>query len=98
MRCDRDGDSVRAPAAQSVSLPNHPCAIAPRQLARPGWPPGRSRLSPADTGVTGQPVALPSPRRANHRRDLDPSARAWAPGVLCLCARDAARPAWAKLA
>ena len=64
-RSDRIGGTrrmlrpVTASGAQSVSAyPQSPVGRSrPRQLPRPGWSPGRSRLSPADTGVTGQPVA-----------------------------------------
>jgi hypothetical protein len=82
---------VTASGAQSVSAyPQSPVGRSrPRQLPRPGWSPGRSRLSPADTGVTGQPVA-PARRITGEIWIL--RLPAWGVLARCACvrARDAA--------
>jgi hypothetical protein len=80
----RDAAVTASRPGPSVS-PSH-VRVAPRQLARPSWPPGRSRLSPA-CGYAVDRSACGPPLRTNHRRDLDPSARAWESDPLCLRAR-----------
>lgn len=72
-RYDRDADTDSARPRPAQASPS------PVAQAAPAGPSGASRLgagtialSPADTGLTGQPVALPAGRRAIHERDLDP--------------------------
>lgn len=87
-RDETEGRRMR-PRRCGDSVPPRPKRLAPHQLARPSWPPGRSRLSPA-CGYAVDRSAGGSPLRTNHRRDLDPSARAWdwECDPLCLRARE----------